>query len=146
MKAGKYFIGDLCYVLSSKWNEVCDLTISGHECLEGKFTMSDGTEFAMFGTAHGDGYYHDQRGNGYPVDSGSIGCVLFDKIDDIDKEYLERSGTVLDIPNDFEVEAENGVISIGPITINTDDDDEEDDRCWGCGEDMAWCTCYDEEE
>jgi len=144
MKAGKYFIGDLCYVLSSKWDEVCDLTISGHKCLEGKFTLSDGTEFAMFGTAYGDGYYHDQEDNGYPVDSGSIGCVLFDKIDDIDKEYLERSGTVLDIPNDFEVESENGVISIGPITIYTDD--EEDDRCWDCGEDVAWCTCYDEEE
>jgi hypothetical protein len=120
MKAGKYFIGDLCYVLSSKWDEVCDLTISGHECLEGKFTLSDGTEFAMFGTAHGDGYYYDQMGNSYPVDSGTIGCVLFDKIDDIDKEYLERSGTVLDIPNDFEVESEDGTIFVGPVTIYTD--------------------------
>ena len=145
MKAGKYFIGDLCYVLSSKWDEVCDLTISGHECLEGKFTLSDGTEFAMFGTAHGDGYYYDQMGNGYPVDSGTIGCVLLDKIDDIDKEYLERSGTVLDITESFEVESENGVIFIGPITINTDDDEEED-KCWDCGEDTAWCSCYDEEE
>jgi len=120
MKAGKYFIGDLCYVLSSKWDEVCDLTISGHECLEGKFTLSDGTEFAMFGTAHGDGYYYDQMGNSYPVDSGTIGCVLFDKIDDINKEYLERSGTVLDISNDFEVESEDGTIFVGPVTIYTD--------------------------
>ena len=128
MKAGKYFIGDLCYVLSSRWDEVCDLIIDGNVCKDGVFTLNDGTEFAMFGTAYGDGYYYDQMNNGYPVDSGSIGCVLFDKIDDIDTEYLERSGRVLDVPNDFEACAENGVIFIGPVTINTGDEDEEEEE------------------
>ena len=130
MKAGKYFIGDICYVLSSRWDEVCDLIIDGNVCKDGVFALSDGTEFAIFGTAHGDGYYYDQMNNGYPVDSGSIGCVLFDKIDDIDTEYLERSGRVLDIPNDFEACAENGVIFIGPVTINTGDEDEEEEEEW----------------
>jgi hypothetical protein len=99
----------------------------------------------MFGTVYGDGYYYDQMGNGYPVDSGSIGCVLFDKIDeDIDEEYLKRSGKVLDITESFEVESEDGTIFIGPVTIYTGD--EEEDQCWDCGESVVWCTCNEEEE
>lgn len=142
MKAGKYFIGDLCYVLSSQWDDVCDLIIDGNICKDGVFTLKNGTEFAMFSTMYGDGFYTDQYGNGYPVDSGSIGCVLLDKIDNISKEYLERSGSVQDIPNDFEVDSENGVIFIGPITIDTgDDDDYEDETCWDCGANICDCNC-----
>ena len=80
MKAGKYYVGDLCYVLGDRWTEVCDLIIVGHKCLDGEFELADGTKFAIYGTAYGDGHYLDQKGNGYPVDSGTIGCVLAEQI------------------------------------------------------------------
>ena len=34
MPAGKYYIGDLCYVMSDKeWEEFCSLTIKDNKCL-----------------------------------------------------------------------------------------------------------------
>jgi hypothetical protein len=125
MKAGKYFIGDLCYVLGDRWDEVCSLIIIDHSCLDGEFELSDGTKFAIYGTAHGDGVYPDQRGNGYPVDSGSIGCVL---VDDITEGELDESlGNIHDFEEDFKTGEENGIIRIGDVDIDTrgecDDED-----------------------
>ena len=77
MQSGKYYVGDLCYVMSdADWNEVCELTIKDSICLDGEFTLKDGRRFAMYGTRWGDGEYRDQYDNSYCVDSGSIGCIL----------------------------------------------------------------------
>ena len=81
MKAGTYYVGDLCYVLHERWDEVCELIIEGNRCLDGEFNLKDGTRFAIYGTAYGDGNYFDQNGKSYDVDAGSIGCVLLDNID-----------------------------------------------------------------
>jgi hypothetical protein len=127
MKAGKYYVGDLCYVLGDRWDEVCNLIIVDHKCLDGEFELKDGTKFAIYGTAHGDGYYGDHQGNGYPVDSGSIGCVL---VDDITEGELDKmGGNFFDFEEDFETGEDNGVIYIGDIEIDTQghEEDEEDD-------------------
>ncbi|CAB4175002.1 hypothetical protein UFOVP972_100 [uncultured Caudovirales phage] len=127
MKAGKYYVGDLCYVLGDRWDEVCNLIIVDHKCLDGEFELKDGTKFAIYGTAHGDGYYCDQQGNGYPVDSGSIGCVL---VDDITEGELDKmGGNLFDFEEHFETGEDNGVIYIGDIEIDTQghEEDEEDD-------------------
>ena len=85
MQSGKYYVGDLCYVMSdADWNEVCELTIKGNECIDGEFTLKDGRRFAMYGTKFGDGEYRDQYGNSYCVDSGSIGCILEEHISTYD--------------------------------------------------------------
>ena len=55
MPAGKYYIGDLCYVMHPEWDEFCRITISGNECLQGEFNLADGRRFATFTTAYGDG-------------------------------------------------------------------------------------------
>ena len=80
MPAGEYYVGDLCYVMSDRWDEFCNITISGNECMNGEFTLSDGVRFASYGTAHGDGLYEDNFGNEYPVDAGLIGCILVSDI------------------------------------------------------------------
>ena len=76
MPAGEYYIGDLCYVMTSEeWLEVCDLTIQDSRLIEGEFQLKDGRKFAMYSTAYGDGTYYDHYGFSYSVDSGSIGCI-----------------------------------------------------------------------
>jgi hypothetical protein len=127
MQAGKYYVGDLCYVLGDRWDEVCNLIIVVHECLDGEFELKDGTRFAIYGTAYGDGFYSDQHANGYPVDSGSIGCVL---VDQITEGQLDITlGNTFNFEEDFETGEENGVIIIGDIVIDTagEEDDEDDD-------------------
>lgn len=127
MKAGKYFIGDLCYVLGDRWNEVCDLIIKDHQCLDGIFTLADGTEFAIYGTAYGDGSYEDQYGNSYPVDSGSIGCVLVSSIT-LEESTNIQLGNVHDFYNEFEPSEDDGLIIIGEIEIDTKGNEEIDDE------------------
>jgi hypothetical protein len=129
MKAGKYYVGDLCYVLDNRWNEFCSVTIPGNKVLDGEMQLPDGTKFATYCTAFGDGVYNDQFGNSYGVDAGLIGCVL---VEDVDKETpvadLPHLGAVFDFPNDFATSETNGVITIGHVVIDTGyhDDDEED--------------------
>jgi hypothetical protein len=115
MKAGKYWVGDLCYVLADKWDEVCELTIKDNQCLYGEFTLKDGTKFAIHGTAWGDGEFGDNEARFYPVDSGSIGCVLVDSIDP-----REDCGHVIDFEEDFETGTKGGTIFFGEIEIETD--------------------------
>ena len=67
MPAGKYYVGDLCYVMHDEWKECCDLFfpyVPGHgeQQVEGEFTLADGRRFANFGTRWGDGMYHSNRG------------------------------------------------------------------------------------
>jgi hypothetical protein len=126
MKAGKYYVGDLCYVLGDRWDEVCSLIIVDHKCLDGEFELKDGTRFAIYGTAWGDGFYNDQQGNGYPVDSGSIGCVLVNQI--TEGELDKMGGNVLDFEDDFETGEDDGVIYIGDIEIDTQGHEEEDEE------------------
>jgi hypothetical protein len=126
MKAGKYYVGDLCYVLGDRWDEVCDLIIKDHVCLDGVFELKDGTQFAIYGTAYGDGFYSDQYANGYPVDSGSIGCVLVDSI--TSGELDESLGNVIDFDDDFTTSSDSGIIYIGEIEIDTEGSEGRDDE------------------
>lgn len=75
MPAGRYWVGDLCYVLDDVWDEVWRLC-------DGVHTLADGRRVAIFSTVHGDGIYDDDDGNEYAVDSGSLGCILADDIRD----------------------------------------------------------------
>ena len=42
MPAGKYYIGDLAYVMHGEWDEFCDLTIKGNSLSNGEFSLKDG--------------------------------------------------------------------------------------------------------
>jgi hypothetical protein len=126
MKAGRYWIGDLCYVLGNRWDEVCDIVIDGHTCLSGEFELN-GVPFAMYSTAYGDGVYSDTDMRSYPVDSGSIGCVLLDDIDDGADITL---GNIIEFSHDFVTSASDGTIQFGEIEIITSNFEDEEEEEW----------------
>ena len=130
MKAGKYYVGDLCYVFNNDdWDKICSIIIDGHSCLEGEFNLPDNRRFAVFNTAYGDGEYFDQNGHAYSVDAGSIGCTLVDNISSDKYENLLDLGNIVEFKQDFNVYERNGKIHIGHLEIDTDpiyDEDNED--------------------
>lgn len=131
MPAGKYYIGDLCYVLHDSWYEFCDITISDHKCLEGEFNFKDGRRFASFSTKWGDGQYEDQYARTYAVDAGLIGCI---SVRDIDQGLIEMTtgvgprfgGQIHIFDKDFNCYEEDGKIHIGDVVVDTDPTFEED--------------------
>ena len=119
MQAGKYYVGDLCYVMSDdEWSEVCSITIKGNQCIEGEFEFKDGRKFAMYSTAWGDGEYQDQYGNCYGVDSGTIGCILADDIKYIGVEPIELHTFATDFVTAGKKE-NDGIIQFGHVIIET---------------------------
>lgn len=125
---GTYYVGDLCYVLKDSWNEVCDLVIAGHNCLDGEFKLPDGRLFAMYSTAYGDGCYNDEDGFEYCVDAGSIGCVRIEDCDvSLEKIQEEHLGHVHTFEHMFHTYAANGKIHIHNVVIDTDPPYEEPD-------------------
>jgi len=120
MKAGTYYVGDLCYVLHERWDEVCSLIIEGNRCIDGEFNLKDGTRFAIYGTAYGDGNYFDQNGKSYDVDAGSIGCVLLDDIDLSNQENFLAGGNIHTFDTSFYTGTMDGKIMFHTLSIDTD--------------------------
>ena len=133
MPPGEYYIGDLCYVLDDRWNEVCDATIVEKTCLDGEHALKDGALFAMYGTAHGDGEYLDDDGNAYPVDSGSIGCIDLMHLPEYYREKRDKIdsdgglGHVRVFDSSFKTGCVDGVIVFGRVRIDTDPEYEADE-------------------
>ena len=127
MKAGTYYIGDLCYVMNDRWDEFCELTCSDNNVLDGEFNLKDGTRFATFTTKYGDGTYKDEQGNEYPVDAGLIGCI---NVKDIAPSEIENlgSGRVIEFVQDFSTFSAGGVIRIGSVVIDTSDENIEEEE------------------
>lgn len=117
LPAGRYYIGDLCYVMDGEWTEVCKLIIDGHNVKSGIFKLADGRTFANFTTKYGDGHYEASNGDELCVDSGSIGCI---RVEDITVGDLSHLGTVVDFADPFTVGSNDGEISFGHITVDTD--------------------------
>lgn len=127
MPAGRYYIGDLCYVMHDEWSECCDLFFppnhrSGRG-VEGEFTLRDGRRFASFGTACGDGIYQSSIGTEHAVDSGSIGCIRVQDIRDTtyDAESIQELGAVVEFDQPFEVFADTGMLVFGHVKIETNE-------------------------
>lgn len=133
MPAGKYYVGDLCYVMHPEWDECCELFFEGRSdcgCNNGEFTLKDGRRFASYGTAFGDGVYTSSLGTSHCVDSGSIGCIRVEDIRDDSYENIETLGAIIDFPESFETRSEDGFIIFAHVEINTAEDDYlEDEYC-----------------
>lgn len=65
-----FYVGDFCHQMT---DEDCDADWSNAD-YEGVHELR-GCKFAVGYTACGDGYYYDQQGNGYGVDSGTIAIL-----------------------------------------------------------------------
>ena len=118
MQAGKYYVGDLCYVMHPQWDEFCTKTCSGHDVIDGEITLDNGVKIAQYGTAFGDGVYEDQFGNDYGVDAGLIGCIRVEDINDPNADL--QGGHIIEFPNNFETSYDEGIIFIGHLSIDTD--------------------------
>jgi hypothetical protein len=116
--AGTFWIGDLCYVMSDEWDEVCDLTIQNNKCVGGVYQLANGRKFGMWYTAYGDGVYFDNNGNEYPVDSGSIGIILVEDISETGREEINL-GNVFKFETSFDTTCADGVFIFDNIHIDT---------------------------
>lgn len=125
MPAGRYYVGDLCYVMHDVWDEVCnmffppDYTGRG---VDGEFVLKDGRRFASFGTAYGDGTYGSNIGTEHSVDSGSIGCIRVEDICDDAYDDIERLGAIVEFDQPFEVDSDAGLLKFGHVLIETNND------------------------
>lgn len=128
MKAGTYYVGDPCYVLSDKdWQKILG---------DDGFSQLKGHEIFFAGTNSGDGTYLDNLGNEYGVDTGCIGILpvevcLKGRLKDITKRNL---GQVHVFDSEFEVYVSGGNFTFGDIEIITDGSDEEKE----CNCDCHW--------
>ena len=128
MPAGKYYVGDLCYVMDSdEWQQVCSIIIKDNQCLDGEFELSDGRRFAIYSTAYGDGGYYDQYGHTYSVDAGSIGCILMSDIRANKYDNLLDLGAILEFAEPFETGSQGGQLQFGHVLIDTDANYNEDE-------------------
>jgi hypothetical protein len=130
--AGKYYIGDPCYVFSGEsWSKLCDET----DCFENgedhpHLFSHRGHKFFGASTAHGDGTFYDSDGYRYGVDAGMLGIVPIalvelegESIEDIEKYKL---GRIHEFKEDFEVGVnELHTFLFGDIIIDTDDEAED---------------------
>ena len=123
-----FYIGDLCYALNEK---VYDEVWGGNNYEEGQYTDPETkAEFAMVGTAYGDGEYESsEEGLAFSVDAGIIGVAALAICDgdlSLGKVVPDYSGIVF-------IDYDNGTITVS----------------WGDGDDYKEIniyTGYDEEE
>jgi hypothetical protein len=115
LKAGKYYIGDCCYVLSDPdydWQEFC------HQFFDDEENIKMGrAEIVAYSTAWGDGVYPSNIGAEFPVDAGLIGIMP--------KRLWKGEGepvgcTLVHFKESFECYKEDGKLHFGHVTIDTD--------------------------
>lgn len=80
LESGKYFLGDPSFVLPDKlytgiWENL-------YNYQNGKYSLN-GYDFCVNNTHKGDGTYYDTRSRKYIIDSGVIGLVHYDLLEDI---------------------------------------------------------------
>jgi hypothetical protein len=123
-KAGTYYIGDPCYVINDRlWSEWCDILFSDKDYnsnyTQGRTFEFKGHKVATGGTKWGDGSY----GDGFSVDSGSIGIVPEALITErYALERINELGKIITFDKEFEVEIGNGHFKFDTIEIETDYD------------------------
>jgi hypothetical protein len=125
MPAGKYYIGDLCYVMPDEdWEQLCILTAprmgTWGKSTQGEFELADGRRFACYDTKWGDGVYHDEIGHSYSVDAGVIGCIKLEDIKYVDNydQFLDV-GAIVEFDEPFVTSEHEGQIQFGYIIVET---------------------------
>lgn len=139
MPAGTYYVGDPCYVLSERfgysWNDVLEKTEYFESSWSGIYEYN-GVKMFVSSTAYGDGTYRDSEGRSYDVDAGLLCCILMDSLTEEAQDEAHRmngdGANIVEFPRDFEPEEVNkdGTIDFGLFTIETGDEQEDDDDYW----------------
>jgi hypothetical protein len=147
LPAGRYWIGDPCYV---QLDHVRKVYLGLSEECEGKFTV-DGVTFGVFPTKHGDGSYpwkvveSTRRGTVVhhtdnvptlpasliPVDSGRIGIIPFDSL-----PWGTDYGTGIVVTFDHEfvccIDNDGEDLNFGGIVVMTNPKEDYEDADAGC--------------
>jgi hypothetical protein len=116
--AGSYYLGDPCYTVPDRlWGEVlesCDYFSDPVGVVRGHHVLA-------FSTKYGDGTYHDEAGNSYPVDAGLIGLVPVALVEEQEKGEVERSkcSRIVTFTKPVQCWADDGTLHFGNITIET---------------------------
>lgn len=108
LPAGKYYIGDPCYVIDERlWSDFCNVTMRGDEdiAMNGCIIDFQGHKCFVCATNSGDGTYTDQMQREYDVDSGLIGAIPMALV--IRKGW-ETCGHTFITPDEFSVGADKG--------------------------------------
>ena len=106
---GKYWIGDLSYVMEDYFDKYLYM-------VEGVYQTQKNINFARFNT-NGDGYYFDYEANSYGVDAGNIGCVEVEGIyedNDLGKFHI------FDFPFKCSKNEVEGYLRFGDVFIKTE--------------------------
>ena len=125
LPAGDYWVGDLCYVLSDEcWKEVCGLLSEREDaegCGDGTHLLSDGRLVGIV-SVPGDGIYKWTSTRRFPVDSGTIGCILLDSIVPPEREGL---GHVVKFrsPGSCYFNEDDQEIVLGPVCIPVEEEE-----------------------
>jgi hypothetical protein len=106
LPAGKYFIGDLCYVSDaeegSKDHAWAAFDANGYQ--DGLYSSAAGN-FMVASTAYGDGSYEDSMGNFYGVDGGNLSIVAVDVLPKDTRDGIRNNlpyfcdGKIFDFPS-----------------------------------------------
>ena len=123
---GRYFVGDPCYVIPDNlWSDFCDITFESQT-----YTIEEFRGHLMLAgsTAYGDGRYADNNGQTYGVDSGMLGIVPEALWLNAPEREIAGYGQIVEFGTMFPASCNNGVFSFGPIFIDTQHDDEEDEN------------------
>ena len=137
-----FYIGDLCYALNKK---IYDDVWGGNNYEDGQYTDPETkAEFAMVGTAYGDGEYESSEEDlAFPVDAGIIGVAdlaICDGDLSLGKVVPEYAGIVY-------IEYNDGTITVswgdyGEINIYTsyeeEDYDEDEEESYENSEEEDW--------
>jgi hypothetical protein len=121
--AGKYYIGDLCYISNDHggpidWNEFCKIEEDGS-----KVTLKSGLTIWWSSTAYGDGCFPSNVGMNFGVDAGLIGVC---PVQSFPKDFVDFNPEyIYDMDKDFDAYYENGTFHIGHIEIYTDENPDE---------------------
>lgn len=130
LPAGKYILGDPCYVIDtpSHWlgflNNCADRDEEeypeGGDICNGYYeNLPDGTKVLAFATSYGDGAYSDQYGNKYPVDSGMIGLVPYNYAPDYTN--TDRLSKLIDFEEETLCFTKDGILTFGNYIIDTEE-------------------------
>jgi hypothetical protein len=120
---GKYWVYDPCYVVrDEEWKTVC---YYGDD--DTPVPITNGITFC-FSTMHGDGYYYDDSGREYPVDSGTIGLTSYEHNPNFKPfdESKKESNYLVEFTEDTVCTCDaDGVLQFGDIiTIETCDNND----------------------
>lgn len=132
LPAGKYWVGDPCYAFEDDqvWSALLDdggINLNPMPRIMECEAM--GRSFVASGTYFGDGLYYDQHGYGYGVDAGLVGATPV-----VEGQKCPDGMREVEFSAPFTVAYDDGTITIGPLIIETDP--EENTVCLRCDDEI----------